>query len=120
MSSVADPTKWRVLPVEGELTLTGASKLREELLQLITDSGEATIVLDLTDVTFIDSTAIGVIIGARKRLATQRRQLWLAAPQEAVLRTLKLVALDKLIPIYESMDEAERVANELEMDRELD
>lgn len=103
---------WLVLPLAGEQSLPEATRLRERLLELITDSTVHVIILDLTEVTFIDSTSIGVIIGARKRLTTQGRQLWLAAPQEAVLRTLTTIALHKLLPVFSTLAEAQQAVSE--------
>lgn len=86
--------------------------LRTELLDLIAEEDGSTVVLDLSDVAFMDSTAIGVVIGARKRLLTQGRQLWIAAPSERVLRVLQIVALHKLVPIFGTVDEARQAAAE--------
>ena len=111
---------WLVLPLSGEQSLPEATRLRERLLELIGDTTLRVIILDLAAVTFIDSTTIGVIIGARKRLSTQGRHLWLAAPNEAVHRTLTVIALDKLMPVYMTLAEAETAVAENGVSHQLD
>ena len=55
-----------VITVSGEIDVATAPQLRECLHGVIAD-GEATVVLDLLGVTFLDSTALGVLVGALKR-----------------------------------------------------
>jgi anti-sigma B factor antagonist len=105
---------WLVVPLSGEQSLPQATRLRERLLELIGETALRVVILDLTAVTFIDSTTIGVIIGARKRLSTQGRHLWLAAPTEPVLRTLNVIALDKLMPVFLTLAEAQQAVGEIE------
>jgi anti-anti-sigma factor len=110
---MTDPVRPLVVQLHGELALSQANDLREKLLEVVAGTSDRLVVLDLTDVEFVDSTAIGVIIGARKRLLTQGRQLWVAGPNDAVLRILKTVSLDKLIPVFGSVEEADLAATEL-------
>ena len=112
-------SSWLVVPLSGEQSLPEATRLRERLLELIGATALRVIILDLTDVTFIDSTTIGVIIGARKRLVLQGRQLWLAAPTAAVQRTLTVIALDKLMPVFSTLTEAQQAARDAEMSSQL-
>jgi anti-sigma B factor antagonist len=111
---------WLVLPLSGEQSLPEATRLRERLLELIGDTTLRVIIVDLAAVTFIDSTTIGVIIGARKRLATQGRHLWLAAPNAAVHRTLTVIALDRLMPVFMTLAEAQQAVAEADLAQRQD
>ena len=113
-------SSWVVVPLSGEQSLPEATRLRERLLELIGDNTLRVIIVDLSAVTFIDSTTIGVIIGARKRLSTQGRHLWLAAPTEAVHRTLTVIALDKLMPVFMTLTEAQQAVTEDGVSQHLD
>jgi anti-sigma B factor antagonist len=55
------------LHVHGEIDLASAPVLREELQHVI-DAGALDVVLDLQDVSFVDSSGLGVLVGAHKRL----------------------------------------------------
>jgi anti-anti-sigma factor len=65
----------------------------------------------MADVPFIDSTGVGVILGARKRLATDGRELRLAGLQERVSRTLTIMGLHSLLPIFPTLEEARAAAD---------
>jgi anti-sigma B factor antagonist len=107
---VPDEGAPRVVQLSGELGLAEAARLRAQLLDVISETSERVVIVDLSDVAFLDSTAIGVIIGARKRLLTQGRQLWLAGPSDTAYRTLRTLSLDKLIPTFVTLDEATATA----------
>lgn len=63
------------------------------------------IVVDLGDVTFMDSSGINVLITAHRALP-EPGWLRLAAARSAVLRTLELVGLDSVMPVYPTLDDA--------------
>ena len=65
---------------------------------------EALLVVDLSDVDFLDSTALGVLIEARAKLGADR--LALASPQHEVRRTLQVSGLDRQLPVYDTVDAA--------------
>ena len=59
-----------VVAVRGEIDLFTAPELKQKLTDAI-EGGKTRIVVDLTQTTFLDSTALGVLIGAVKRLRTR-------------------------------------------------
>ena len=71
----------------------------------VTSNGHVT-EIDLRDVTFFDSTALGVLVAAMKRLRATRRQLRLVAPRAEVRRLLELTLLDRVLAVDASRDEA--------------
>jgi stage II sporulation protein AA (anti-sigma F factor antagonist) len=63
-------------------------------------------VVDLSGVTFMDSSGINVLIAARNAVAGTGGWLRLAGPTESVLRTLRLVGLDEIIDCYPTLRDA--------------
>jgi anti-sigma B factor antagonist len=93
-----------VVSLEGELDLYNAEDVRAALLECCAEE-PAVLVLDLAEVTFIDSTALGVLIEARSRLA-DRDGFRLAAPGLETRRALEVSGLDKHFAIYDAVAEA--------------
>jgi anti-sigma B factor antagonist len=93
-----------VVEVGGEVELHSASHLRDELLR----AGEAEhpcVVVDLSRVTFIDSTGLGVLVGALKRVR-EKGALSLVCPQRQVRRVFEITGLTKVFPMFNTLDEA--------------
>ncbi len=93
-----------IVSLAGELDLYNAEHVRAALLEAC---GEDThmLVIDLADVTFIDSTALGVLIEARSRLA-DRNTFRLAAPGLETRRALEVSGLDKHFSVYDTVADA--------------
>jgi anti-sigma B factor antagonist len=81
-----------VVSVDGELDLTAAPDLRDAIHAAI-DAGAVTVVVDLNEVTFIDSTAIGVLLGARERLRRSGCALEIVCGEPNVVRILEIVGM---------------------------
>jgi anti-anti-sigma factor len=92
-----------VLRLSGELDLYNADDIRSALTGAI-DGGAARIVIDMSDVDFVDSTALGVLIEARSKLGYDG--VLLAAPQLETRRTLEVSGLDRHLPVHDSVDAA--------------
>jgi anti-sigma B factor antagonist len=93
-----------VVTLTGELDLYNAGVVRETLLECCAEAPERLIV-DLTSVKFIDSTALGVLIEARTRMPN-RRSFLLAAPGLETRRALEISGLDRHFAVHESLDSA--------------
>ena len=94
-----------VVHVAGEIDVYTAPTLREELAGLV-DDGKTDIVVDLTDVSFMDSTGLGVLVGALKRVRTTGGDLKLVIDQEKVLKVFRITALTQVFEIHPTLDEA--------------
>ena len=88
-----------VVAPTGELDLAGHAPFRDALLGACTAGHD--VVLDLSRVTFMDSSAVGLIVGAAKRCRESGAQLRIVKPSSAVLRVLRLTGLHLLVPIDE-------------------
>ena len=94
----------RVVRLAGELDLYNAAVVRETLVEACTD-GPAKVVVDLSEVEFIDSTALGVLIEARTKLPN-RKGFLLAGPRLETRRALEISGLDRHFAVHDSVDEA--------------
>jgi len=94
-----------VVNVAGEIDVYTAPVLREELAALI-DAEHTQIVVDLTAVPFMDSTGLGVLVGALKKVKTLGGDLRLVIDQEKVLKVFRITALTQVFPIFATLDEA--------------
>ena len=93
-----------VVKLGGELDLYNAPQIREALTDACADSPQR-IVVDLGEVEFIDSTALGVLIEARTKL-DNRRAFLLAAPGLETRRALEISGLDRHFAVHNSVSEA--------------
>jgi anti-sigma B factor antagonist len=84
-----------VLRISGEVDISTAPQLRERLQQL--DSRR--VVVDLSAMTFIDSTGLGVLVGAFKRLREGGGDLVLRAPTRSTRKVLELTGLSQVVTI---------------------
>jgi anti-sigma B factor antagonist len=94
----------RVVRLGGELDLYNAKDVREALMDACGDSAQR-VVVDLSEVEFIDSTALGVLIEARSKM-TDGRVFLLAAPGLETRRALKISGLDRHFAVHDSVPEA--------------
>ena len=87
-----------IVAVRGELDLYTAPDLRSLLLGAIQD-GRTAVVLDLRETTFLDSTALGVIIAAMKALRIRSGRLVLVNDRTSITKTLAITGLDHLLAV---------------------
>jgi anti-sigma B factor antagonist len=93
-----------VIRLAGELDLYNAAPVREALFEACSN-GPNRIVVDLGEVDFIDSTALGVLIEARTKL-TNRKAFLLAAPGLETRRALQISGLDRHFAVHETVEDA--------------
>jgi anti-anti-sigma factor len=97
----------RTISVRGELDLSTAPELEGPLAQAL-ESGEASILIDLSSCEFIDSTGIALIVRAWQRLDANQdgRSLVICSHNEQVRRVLEITGLELSIPVHGTRDEA--------------
>jgi anti-sigma B factor antagonist len=99
--SEADRT---VLEVAGEVDVYTGPTLRDRISDLL-DSGAHDLVVDLGKVDFIDSTGLGVLVGALNRAKELGGSLQLICAQERVLKLLRITGLDQVFTVRASLAE---------------
>jgi anti-sigma B factor antagonist len=93
-----------VVAVEGELDLASAPELKRELSEAVR-SGSRRLIIDLSGVTFIDSTALGVLVALQKNLDDDAR-LAIAGAEGDVLQIFELTGLDATFEMFPSFEDA--------------
>ena len=88
----------------GPIDLSCAFDLREKLKQHVKKG--VTLIVDLKEVSFMDSSGLGALISGFKAAKRSGSDLCLANPNEQVNYIFKISALNKVVPIYKSLDEA--------------
>jgi anti-sigma B factor antagonist len=94
-----------LVSLRGEVDIYTAPRLKERLVELL-DAGVTGVVVDLTEVTFIDSTALGVLIGGVRRLHEVDGRMALVVATRPVERVLTLTGLDRVFTIHATRDAA--------------
>ncbi|MGH2713080.1 MAG: STAS domain-containing protein [Thermoleophilaceae bacterium] len=84
--------------VGGELDVNAAPELRTALSEAI-ERGATTVVVDMGEVTFIDSTAIGVLLAARERLRPSGGALEVVCAEPNVVRVLEIVGMETVAAV---------------------
>lgn len=95
----------RVVSLRGEIDHTVKAQLTEALLPGEPATGMR-IVLDLSGVTFMDSSGINVLVTTHQTATRTQGWLRLAGPREAVQRVLHVVGLDDVIDCYPTLEQA--------------
>jgi anti-sigma B factor antagonist len=96
---------YTVLTPRGDLDLATVRDLRARIHQLLQD-GNVHLVLDLEHVDFIDSSGLGVLIGARRKTFARRGSFALVCENLRVLRLLELTGLNMVFTMHGTRDEA--------------
>lgn len=93
-----------VLAVTGEIDVHTAPELRSQLLELVR-AGRYDLVIDLSEVGFLDSTGLGVLIGALRRVQAHEGSITLIGARESVLKIFRVTGLTAVFHIHDSLDE---------------
>ncbi|MDO4796961.1 MAG: STAS domain-containing protein [Coriobacteriales bacterium] len=86
-----------VVSVEGEVDVSNAGELRDalEAAAMAADGTAQSVTVDLAGVSYMDSTGIGVLVGAKNRANQAGASLVVANPQRNVARVLSLLGVDR-------------------------
>ncbi len=102
-----------VLSVHGEIDLVTAPTLREVLLPVL-EHQTGPVVVDLSEVPFMDSTGVHVLVGTLRQLGAQNRRLALVCHEDGqVDRLLAVVGLLDALSVYRSRDNAVIAADDV-------
>ena len=85
----------------GEIDLATHTQLSTAIVELL-DAGKVDIVVDLSHTTFLDSTALGTLISARRRAYSRKGSFEILCSNERLLRIFQVTSLDKVFSIREA------------------
>jgi anti-sigma B factor antagonist len=94
-----------VVTVTGDVDVMNASELRELLLEQFA-AGARHFVLDLSEVSFLDSTGLGVLVATHRRTRNGAGSLRLVVTGKQLLQLLRMTGLNSVFRVYPSLEEA--------------
>lgn len=94
-----------VVELRGELDLFTAPVLRDVLLGL-TGDGKYFLAVEMSGLLFLDSSGLGVLVGATKRAVAGGGALCLVGAPERMLKTLRITGLLRVMPAFASLEDA--------------
>jgi anti-sigma B factor antagonist len=96
-----------VLTLAGDIDLHSAPQVRDRLEDL-RGKGRKRVVLDLSGVDFLDSSALGTLVAAQRNFAQDGGGLRVACPQPHAQKVFRITRLAEVIPVYETVEAASR------------
>ena len=105
VESVAAGRDRAVLRLAGDFDVYTAPQLRERVIELV-DGGTRHVMADLREVTFLDSTGLGALIGGLKRLRARDGSLTLVIGTDRIRRIFRVTGLDRAFVLRPSVQEA--------------
>ena len=94
-----------IIELEGEVDVYTAPQLKQQMISML-EGGARDLVVNLTKVDYLDSTALGVLIGGLKRMREMEGNMVLVCPSPRIRRVFEITGLDKIFDIYNTEDEA--------------
>ncbi|MBV9486061.1 MAG: STAS domain-containing protein [Frankiaceae bacterium] len=108
MCSIEERDDATIVRVSGDVDVVGAPTLRQTLIEVLAHGPSTHLIIDLSRVPFIDSTGIGVVAAAYRRVTARNGRFSTVATSEAVLRVLEMTGLVKILRVTSSLDDALR------------
>jgi anti-sigma B factor antagonist len=94
-----------VLRLSGELDLSTVPDVRRAIRELI-DEGQVSFVINLTNLDFVDSSGLGVLVGGLARVREKEGDIKIACANRRILRVFEMTRLTQLFDIYEQEEQA--------------
>ncbi len=113
--AVAERERYALVTVAGEVDVTTGTQLREPLHQLV-ERRRHHHVVDLREVTFLDSTGLGILVNDHKRLRDRGGSLHVVCAPGLVSRVFRLTGVDRVVPVTETVEAAETALAALQPD----
>ncbi|HHV78111.1 MAG TPA: anti-sigma factor antagonist [Firmicutes bacterium] len=92
----------------GELDLSTAGEFKLSIDRELDARKIVRLLIDLSEVSFMDSSGLGAILGRYRKLSLLGGKLFLIAPHGAVKSMLELSGIDRIVPVYDSEEECLR------------
>lgn len=95
-----------IVKLRGELDHHSSENVRKKIDQCYNENNMLNIVLDLNELTFMDSSGIGLIMGRYRNTLDKKGELLIVCENETIKRILDMSGLFKIIKLYPSFDAA--------------
>jgi len=94
-----------IYKLRGSLDLATSPSVRAALVEAASE-GRHDIIVDLTQLEFIDSTGLGALIGAHRRALEHGGKVRLVVADGPIARLLNITGLIRVFPVYHTLDDA--------------
>jgi len=95
--------------LSGEVDVYTSPRVRTAMLSLL-DSGCSSLIVDLSEVDYLDSSGLGILVAGLKRAREHSGEVFLVSPKPRIVHVLEVTGLDKVFRILGSVDEAVELA----------
>lgn len=95
-----------IVSISGELDHHNAVSIREEIDRRFSVSSAKNLVFNLKNLRFMDSSGLGILIGRYKTVSATGGKTSIAAPTQNAERLINLAGINRIIPVYRTVDEA--------------
>ncbi|NCO43211.1 MAG: anti-sigma B factor antagonist [Armatimonadetes bacterium CG_4_10_14_3_um_filter_66_18] len=102
-----------LMVLAGELELANCSRVRDAAISLLAQS-TTRIVMDLSGLSFIDSSGVGVVIGTLKRARERQGAVALVCTDPTILRVFEITGLAQVLSLHATQEEANQALREEE------
>ncbi|WP_375000970.1 anti-sigma factor antagonist [Aeromicrobium sp. CTD01-1L150] len=96
---------FEIIEVGGEIDVMTAHRLREAVVEAV-GRGRMRLIIDVEKVDFLDSTGLGVLVGALKRVRADGGSLDIVCTHERILKIFEITGLDKVFGLHQSIEQA--------------
>lgn len=109
--TVEDRGNHTILKIEGTLALGDSTRALQEQFERLSAERAGAVILDLSELDHLDSTAIGVFVGGLKRFEALGRRFYLVNPRDRVASVFRITNLDSVFRMFPTADAALQSAN---------
>lgn len=94
-----------IVKLLGDLDHHGAEQIREKIDSKVIASNSKNLILDLSELKFMDSSGIGIIIGRYKIISSVGGRLSLVCPSKSINKIIRMCGIEKIITIKDTLNE---------------
>lgn len=96
---------YTIVWVRGEIDMATAPALLRELAEAVR-AQQCRVIVDLTDVTFMDSTGLSALVLARRRAVASGGEVRLVGASGMLRKVLRITGLDEIFPVHSTIEES--------------
>ena len=103
--STREEKGWKVIKLEGPFVVRNSSSVVSILKEFIEESETPHIAMDLSETTYMDSSAISLIVGHSKEIKSKNGDFFLFGANETIKDIFDIVSLDMIVDIGETLSD---------------
>jgi anti-sigma B factor antagonist len=92
--------------LSGDFDVLNSGRIKNQILEKISNTFSKDLLIDLTNVSYIDSSGLGVLIGLHKQCKLNGRKLKIFGLDKNLQELFSLTSLDKILNIYDTFEKA--------------